>query len=117
MVIAGVPGELHHLGANMAADLLEANGWDVRFLGANVPERSVLSAIERHRPDVVGLSMTMLPHLPGLRQLVGSIRQAFPNAPRIAVGGRAFLASATLWQDVGADVFAADVRDVVRLFC
>jgi methanogenic corrinoid protein MtbC1 len=117
MVIAGVPGELHQVGANMAADLLEAHGWDVRFLGANVPERSVLSAIARHDAKVVGLSMTMLPHLPGLRQLVRAIRGTFSAAPRIVVGGRAFQASATLWQDVGADVYAPNLREAIRLLC
>jgi MerR family transcriptional regulator, light-induced transcriptional regulator len=117
MVIAGVPGELHQVGANMAADLLESCGWDVRFLGANVPENSMLSAIERHAAGVVGLSMTMLPHLPGLRQLVRAIRNAFPTVPRIVVGGRAFHASATLWQEVGADQYAPNLREAVRLLC
>jgi methanogenic corrinoid protein MtbC1 len=116
MLIAGVAGELHQLGANIVADALEWHGWDVRFLGTNVPTSGVLRAIEQHRPDVLGLSLTMLPNMPQFRETVASARAHFGDAcPKIVVGGRAFGRAGTHWRECGADAFAGDVRDALTV--
>ncbi len=116
MLVAGVAGELHQLGANIVADVLEAHGWDVRFLGTNVPTSGLLSAIEEHRPHVVGLSLTMLTNMAQFRETVATIRAHAPDAcPKIVVGGRAFARAGTHWRECGADAFAADVRDALRM--
>jgi methanogenic corrinoid protein MtbC1 len=116
MLVAGVTGELHQLGANIVADVLEWHGWDVRFLGTNVPIAGVLGAIEQHRPDVLGLSLTMPTNLPRFREAVASVRAQFGDAcPKIVVGGRAFELAGTHWRDCGADAFAGDVRDALRI--
>jgi MerR family transcriptional regulator, light-induced transcriptional regulator len=116
MLVAGVAGELHQLGANIVADVLESHGWDVRFLGTNVPTSGVLSAIEQHRPDVLGLSLTMPTNVPQFRETVASVRARFRDAcPKIVVGGRAFGLAGTQWRDCGADAFASDVRDALSV--
>src|SRR5579863_5136541 len=46
MVVTGVAGELHQVGANLVADAMESQGWTVRFLGTNLPHSSVLSILE-----------------------------------------------------------------------
>jgi methanogenic corrinoid protein MtbC1 len=116
MLVAGVAGELHQLGANIVADVLEAHGWDVRFLGTNVPTSSILRAIEQHRPDVLGLSLTMLTNTPQLRETVAGVRAQFRDrCPRIVAGGRAFRLTSTLWLDCRVDGVATDVRDALRL--
>lgn len=58
VVIAAVEGEQHVLGAQMAAYVLEGHGFDVAFLGADVPRPRLLEAIERYRPHAVGLGCT-----------------------------------------------------------
>src|SRR5690606_1794500 len=45
-VVTGVEGELHQLGGNMVADVLESGGWNVRFLGTSAPHRDVLRTLE-----------------------------------------------------------------------
>jgi methanogenic corrinoid protein MtbC1 len=116
MLVAGVAGELHQLGANIVADVLECHGWDVRFLGTNVPISGVLSAIEQHRPDVLGLSLTMLTNIPQFRETVASVRAHVRDAcPKIVVGGRAFGRAGMHWRECGADAFAVDVRDALRI--
>jgi len=116
MLIAGVAGELHQLGPNIVADVLEWHGWDVRFLGTNVPTSGILGAIEQHRPDVLGLSLTMLTSLPQFRETVASVRGRLRDScPKIVVGGRAFGVAGTHWRDCGADAFAADVREALRI--
>ncbi len=74
-VITGVEGELHQVGANMVADALESDGWDVRFLGTNMPHEGILKVVQEHKADVVGISATMLFNLPKVRRLVAEIRQ------------------------------------------
>jgi methanogenic corrinoid protein MtbC1 len=88
----------------------------VRFLGTNVPTAGVLRAIEQHRPDVLGLSLTMLTNVPQFRETVASVRAHARDAcPKIVVGGRAFAQASTHWCECGADAFAADVRDALRV--
>ncbi|HSJ24870.1 MAG TPA: cobalamin-dependent protein [Longimicrobiales bacterium] len=114
-IVTGVEGELHQLGANMVADVLEAAGWNVRFLGTQLPHRDVLGAIEEHEPRVVGISATMLFSLPRVGQLVEEMRTRFPADMRIVVGGGAFRGRPRIWRDVGADGFAEDLRDGATL--
>jgi methanogenic corrinoid protein MtbC1 len=88
VLLACVQGEHHDFGPRIAADVLDGAGYDVRFLGADVPTGSLADLAERTRPDVICLSATMLFHLPALRAAVAAIRAKLPDAP-ILVGGRA----------------------------
>lgn len=115
-VITGVQGELHQVGANMVADVLEARGWNVRFLGTNMPHAGVLQAVAEHKADVVGISSTMLFHLPQVRQLVGEVREKFADrSPRVLIGGGAFHSLPSPAAEVGADGFAVDLKSALSL--
>jgi methanogenic corrinoid protein MtbC1 len=116
MIIVGVEGELHQVGANMVADLLEADGWDVRFLGTNMPHDGILSAIAEHQPAVLGISATMIFNVPKVRLLIEEVRRKFgDSAPRIVLGGAAFRAAPALSQELGASGFALDLRSARAL--
>lgn len=116
MLITGIDGELHQVGSNMVADIFEMRGWDVRFLGSNVPHCGILQAIEEHRPDVVGVSATMLFSLPKVIRLVGDIHERFASSPpRIIVGGRAFLTTPALCQELGTNAPVVDLRGALRM--
>lgn len=116
-VVTGVAGELHQVGANIVADALDADGWDVRFLGTNMPHAGILTVIDEHRPDVVGISATMLFNVPSVRQLVADVRRRRDSHPvRIALGGAAFRAAGHLATELGADGMASDVRQALALF-
>lgn len=92
MVLTGVQGELHQVGANMVADLLEADGWDVLFLGADVEPERVLQAVSEHQATLLGISVTMLVNIPRAAALVQLIRtRQGDRAPRILLGGGAFV--------------------------
>ncbi len=115
-VITGVEGELHQVGANMVADVLESAGWNVRFLGTNMPLAGILQVVEDHKAEVVGVSATMLFNLLKVRRLVGDIRARFAaRPPRILVGGGAFRSLTAPAEVVGADGFAADLQSALAL--
>lgn len=90
LVMTGVQGELHQVGANMVSDVLEADGWDVMFLGTNVPPEGVIEAIKQHRADLFGISSTMYFNIPRVVQLVEAARKDFGDSVRIMLGGGAF---------------------------
>lgn len=114
-VITGVQGELHQLGANMVADMLEMDGWEVRFLGTQMPHSGILEAIEEMGADLVGISTTMLFNLPQVVRLTEEIRSNFPSSGlRILVGGGAFRSDPEAWREIGADGFGRDLRDAVE---
>lgn len=114
-VITGVAGELHQVGANMVADRLEMDGWNVRFVGTDLPHRDIVDVIEESEADLVGISMTILSNLTQGSDLVASIRQRMgPMSPRILVGGAAFRASPGAWKELRADRFATDLDDAVK---
>ena len=114
-VLTGVSGELHHIGPMMIADMLEANGWRVQFLGSNIPVPAIVAVIKDARPDVLGISVTMLFNLHQASRLIESVR-ALGHPIRIVVGGAAFRV-ATDWRQTGADAYASDLRTAVALLC
>ena len=115
-IVTGVEGEHHQLGANMVADLLEAEGWSVRFLGTQLPHRDIVAAVEEHGARVVGISATMHSNLPSVSHLVRSLREVGPEDLRIIVGGRAFHSASELWREVGADGIGRNLDEAISVF-
>ncbi|MBA3843681.1 MAG: cobalamin B12-binding domain-containing protein [Actinobacteria bacterium] len=114
-VVTGVRDELHQVGANIVADALESDGWDVQFMGAYVPHDGILAAIDEHQPELVGISATIVSHVGSVRDLISDIRAHEKQRTRILVGGGAFRSHPDLWREVGADAYAADVRSAVEI--
>jgi len=111
MVLTGTHGELHQVGAMMLADVLEADGWDLRFLGTNMPHEGIVQAVEDHQPDVLGISTTMLFNIPRVQELMAACRDlpGMAGLP-IVVGGGAFRGSPALYSEIGANAYAPDLR-------
>lgn len=113
LVITGVEGEMHQIGGHMVSDLFEARGWDVRFLGTNVPRDGVLQALEEHQADLLGISATMLFSVPNVVELVHAVRQRFgPTRPRILVGGATFRLAPRLAGELGVESCVGDLRQL-----
>ncbi len=109
VVVACVGGELHEVGARMVADILEMEGWDSYYLGANTPTPGILSALAEQRADVLAVSVTIHYNVEAARTLVSEVRR-LPSSGnlRVLLGGRPFLVAPNLWKTVGGDAFAAD---------
>src|SRR6202035_2598559 len=99
----------HELGLRIVADLLEADGWDTLYLGANLPAGGVVQTIEQHRPDLLVISVTMTLHLPNVEQLIALVRSSQTGQRiKVLVGGSPFNVDPELWRRVGADGHAPD---------
>ena len=87
LLLAAVGGENHVTGLRMIGDLAEGAGFDVRYLGAAVPVDSIAPVVAKHRPEIVGLSVTMAGWAGHVERALDEVL-ASGHAPRgILVGG------------------------------
>jgi methanogenic corrinoid protein MtbC1/DNA-binding XRE family transcriptional regulator len=87
VMVACVEGEHHFIGARMAADLCASRGWYVDFLGHNVPDPSLIEMVQRRRPQVLALSVTMEFGIEHLRSVVDILSETEPTIRMIVGGG------------------------------
>jgi diguanylate cyclase (GGDEF)-like protein len=88
VVLAGVEGERHGLGARIVADVLEGAGHDVVDLGTDVPHDALIDAVERHAPAAVGLSATLAESAAPMVRAIRAIH-ALGTGAVVLVGGQA----------------------------
>jgi methanogenic corrinoid protein MtbC1 len=88
VLLTAVEGERHILGLEMVASVLLHAGYDVRLLGADLPLDELPGAVERHAPDVVGVTIGTPAAAVQLPVAIDLIRDARPGVP-IVIGGRA----------------------------
>lgn len=116
VLVTSAPNEFHELGGRMIADLLELDGWNVTFLGANTPVGDLVALAKILNPQVIAISVAMPFNVDGVQRMIAGIR-ATPelSGVRIMVGGIAFSTYPSLVDSVGADGFAADGTTAVAL--
>jgi methanogenic corrinoid protein MtbC1 len=114
IVAACVSGELHEIGARMLCDLLELEGWNTIYLGANVPAAGIVDVLRDNHSNILAVSASMTFHLPAVREVIAAVRLASPET-KILVGGYAFKIAPNLWRDVGADYWTKDATDAISL--
>lgn len=112
-IVTGVAGELHQIGANMVADVLENAGWNVEFLGTDAPHSGVVDAVLAQNSDLLCISATMLFSVPNVVRLIRDLRARSPKL-RVLIGGAAFRANPDLWMDIGADGFAPNLDTAIE---
>lgn len=115
VVITGVEGELHNVGAHIVADALENDGWNVRLLGSDLCAPEILKIVERHEASVLGISTTMRANLTTTARLIHETKYCFGPSVRVMVGGGVFRSAPLLALQIGADGFAPDVRSAVEM--
>ena len=114
VVLASTDGEMHSVGLRMVGDFLEADGWEMSYLGAVTPGAAILSFVADHGPNAVGLSTTLPANLARARETIALLR-SLPDPPLILVGGHAYGGSAELAATAGADAFALDAAAASRI--
>lgn len=115
MLATSTPGDLHEIGLRMVADLFEADGWDVCFLGANTPIADVVELLARRRPNLLALSVNTALTIRSAGELIEAVRSNPVTAgTRILVGGPPFRQVPQLWRELGADGCARSAVDAVR---
>jgi methanogenic corrinoid protein MtbC1 len=116
LVAVQAGGSLHEVGLRMVADLLEHEGWDTTYLGAESDPARVVDALLDRRAEVLAISASMPAQIGAVATLVDAVR-AEPRAAavKVVVGGRLFLVAPALATELGADGMARDAREAVAL--
>ncbi len=110
-----VSGELHEIGMRMVADLFEMEGWNVVYLGANMPAYNVIDTLIDRKAQVLGISAAMASSVNRAAAVIQAVRQSPASSTRILVGGYGFNRDKNLWKLVGADHYASTGPDALRL--
>ena len=118
MVVTGVSGELHQIGANLVADAMEANGWTVRFLGTNLPHSSVLATVAEFSADVLCISTTLVANLTSVVELIRAVRSGLSaRVPDIVLGGSAHRLAPHFARELQAMGPITDLRQAIGVLC
>lgn len=102
IVVATPAGQLHELGAAMAAALAAHHGWRVTYLGSSLPATEIAGAAKQTGARAVALSVVYPPDDPHLDEELKNLRKFLPEETKILVGGRASPAYAGALQAIGA---------------
>jgi methanogenic corrinoid protein MtbC1 len=108
--------EPEELGGQITADLFESAGYTVKFAGGGVPEDEVLKLIGDVRPDLLVLFGTLPSGVPAVRKLIDYLRDvnSCPEMQIMCCGG-IYKRAEGLAEEIGADLFAPDAADAVRV--
>jgi MerR family transcriptional regulator, light-induced transcriptional regulator len=114
IVAACASGELHEIGARMLCDLLEMEGWNTIYLGANVPAAGIIGVLRDNDANILAISASMGFHISSVRELIAVVRAAAPRTT-ILVGGHAFRNTPNLGRDLGADYSPRNASEAIAL--
>jgi len=108
--------EPEELGGQIAADLFEAAGWETKFAGGGVPNDEVLALIGEQRPNLLVLFATRPGGMPAVRKLIDHLRDVNANpSMQVMCCGGIYKRAEGLAEEVGADLYAPDAADAVRI--
>jgi len=110
-VIGTVAGDLHDIGKNLVAMMVEGGGWEVIDLGVDVSAEKFLKAIEDNPDAVIGLSALLTTTMENMKKTVTLVKEKHP-ASKILIGG----APVTMdyCQKIGADYYSPDPQGAVN---
>jgi len=116
MLAAAVAGNQHDIGLQAVADFFEIDGWRTVLLGANVPARDLVQAVDCFAADLLGLSVSQTTQFEAAKTTIQAVRSgARGTEVKILLGGRAFTDPNDLPTELGADGYAADAAKAVAL--
>ncbi len=107
LVIGTVQGDIHDIGKNIVSVLMEGSGFEVIDLGVNVPTGVFLETVEKHHPDILGLSALLTTTMLEMKNVISAVREsAGARAPKLMVGGAPV--TQEFAAEIGADGYGED---------
>jgi methanogenic corrinoid protein MtbC1 len=108
--------ESAELGAQIASDLFEAEGWSVWFIGSGVANDEILKFLGKITPDLLLVHASLPPEVPDVRKLITLIREigVCPDMPVMVCGG-VYNRVDGLAEEIKADLSARNINDAVAL--
>ncbi len=107
MVIGTVKGDIHDIGKNLVAMMMEGAGFEVINIGINNSVEDYFAALEEHRPDILGMSALLTTTMPYMKVVIDEmVAQGIRDDYIVMVGGAPL--NEEFGQAVGADAYCRD---------
>jgi 5-methyltetrahydrofolate--homocysteine methyltransferase len=110
MVIGTVKGDIHDIGKNLVAMMLEGAGFDVHDIGINNSVEEYLAALEEHKPDILGMSALLTTTMPYMKVVIDALKDKGLRDKYIVLVGGAPL-NEEFGEAVGADAYCRDAAE------
>ncbi|MDG1494755.1 MAG: B12-binding domain-containing protein [Porticoccaceae bacterium] len=110
MVIGTVKGDIHDIGKNLVAMMMEGAGFEVHDMGINNSVEEYIAALERHKPDILGMSALLTTTMPYMKVVIDALKdQGLRDKYIVMVGGAPL--NEEFGTAVGADAYCRDAAD------
>jgi 5-methyltetrahydrofolate--homocysteine methyltransferase len=113
MVIGTVKGDIHDIGKNLVSMMMEGAGFDVFDLGINNPVENYLEAIDKHTPDILGMSALLTTTMPYMKVVIDTMKEKGIRDDYVVLVGGAPLNEAFA-EAIGADAYCRDAAVAVE---
>jgi len=113
VIIGTVEGDLHDIGKNLVAMMMQGAGFKVIDLGVNLKPQAFVDAVKDHKPDIVGMSALLTTTMPKMEETILALQEAgLRGLVKIMAGG------APVTQDfikkIGADAYGANAASAAE---
>jgi methylmalonyl-CoA mutase cobalamin-binding domain/chain len=113
MIIGTVKGDIHDIGKNLVAMMMEGAGFEVINLGINNPVENYLKAIDEHAPDILGMSALLTTTMPYMKVVIDAlVEKGVRNDYVVLVGGAPL--NEQFANAIGADAYCRDAAVAVE---
>ena len=113
MVIGTVKGDIHDIGKNLVCMMMEGAGFEVIDLGINNPVEKYLEAIEKHQPEILGMSALLTTTMPYMKVVIDTLKEkGIRNDYIVLVGGAPL--NEQFANAIGADAYCRDAAVTVE---
>jgi len=107
VVIGTVKGDIHDIGKNLVAMMLEGAGFDVIDIGINTDVDEYLAALDQHRPDILGMSALLTTTMPYMKVVIDTMKaKGYRDDYIVLVGGAPL--NEEFGEAIGADAYCRD---------
>jgi corrinoid protein of di/trimethylamine methyltransferase len=114
VVIGTVKGDLHDIGKNLVASMLEGGGFEVIDLGADVAPEKFIQAVQEKNAQIVALSALLTVTMPSMRKTIDALREAgVRDKVKVMVGGAPV--TPQFAREIGADGYGENATAAVAL--
>jgi 5-methyltetrahydrofolate--homocysteine methyltransferase len=113
MVIGTVKGDIHDIGKNLVAMMMEGAGFKVVNLGINMDAEAFLAAVREHKPAILGLSALLTTTMPYMGVVIKALAEAGLRKDLIVLVGGAPV-NAAFAEEIEADAYCRDAAVAVE---
>jgi len=114
IAIGTVKGDLHDIGKNLVASMLEGGGFEVVDLGVDVAPEDFIRAVEERGVDIIALSALLTTTMPAMKETVERVREAgYDGRVKVMIGGAPITQAYA--DEIGADGFSDNASAAVAM--